>query len=77
MWRSIIYNSVSASDYRIRLGQENIQHLFKLWHHQQIHNSIIYVLFLLFGSYVFWHRHHPQGAYTNIPLKHTAIHDLQ
>ena len=32
----------------------------------------MYVFFLVLGFYMFWRSHH-QGAYTKIPLKHTAI----
>ena len=48
-----------------------------LLEHQQMHNSTIYVFALLLGSYMFQYLHHPQGVYTKISLKHTAIHNLQ
>jgi len=35
-----------------------------------MHNSTIYVFFLLRSSYMFWDCRHPQGAYTKISLKH-------
>jgi hypothetical protein len=50
--------------------------IFKLGYLQWMHNSTIDVSFLSFSSYMFWHCH-PQGAYTNISLKHTVICNLQ
>ena len=37
--------------------------IFKLWYHQQMHNSTINISFLLFSFYMFWHCH-SQGALT-------------
>jgi len=44
---------------------------------QQMHDSVIYVFFLLLSYYMFQHCCHTQGAYTKIALKHRAILNLQ
>jgi len=44
---------------------------------QQMHNSAIYVFFLLLSYYMFRHCCYPQGAYTKFSSKHTAILNLQ
>lgn len=44
--------------------------LLKFWYHQRTHNSVIYVLFLLFSSSMFRHCHHPQAATTTYYYNH-------
>jgi len=42
-----------------------------------MHNSTIYVFFLLLSSNMFGQCYHLQGAYTKISSKQTAINTLQ
>ena len=47
--------------------------LLPLREHQQMHNSTIYILFLLLCCYMFRRNCHLEGAYAKISLKRTEI----
>jgi hypothetical protein len=51
--------------------------IFQLSYCQQLHNSMIDVLFLLFSSYMFQHCCRIQGVHTKISLKCAAVHNVQ